>query len=310
MTDNLVMIMKVDTMNDDQPFIQFYQDYPHLHAMSLAARVTAIATHFLGQPYVFEPLGEANEGIYSRLPLYRIDQFDCVTFVDTVLALTHATNFTQFRKNILNIRYTNQQIDYTQRTDWFTDLEWNPHLQQLGYIKDATLRIVDQNKKPIAKLAETVINKPVWYAQKTLSNLDLPQLSTEQAQQRLIQLKAEGEKFTAQSSILSYIPLTKLFDLEGQPDTALWTQLPKVAVIEIVRPNWRPVNPKDKSIDYGTHLNVSHIGIAIHTLTGVLFYHAATGKTVTCLPLIDYLHSFLDDQRPAPVSGIHIEEIL
>lgn len=302
--------MQTDIMNYDQPFIQFYQDHPRLHTMDLAARVTAIATHFLGQPYVFEPLGEAEEGIYSSLPLYRMDQFDCVTFVDTVLALAHASNFTQFRENILNIRYAQRQIDYTQRTDWFTDLEWNPHLQQSGYIKEATLRIVDPHKKPLAQFAETVINKPAWYAQKTLSNLDLPQLSTEHAQQRLAQLKAEGEKLTAQPSVLSYLPLTRLFDSAGQPDTALWTQLPEVAVIEIVRPNWRPVNPKDKSTDYGTHLNVSHIGIAIHTLTGVLFYHAASGKTVMCLPLTDYLHSFLDDQRPAPVSGIHIEEIL
>lgn len=303
-------MIKADTMNDDQPFIQFYHDNPHLHAMDLATRITAIATHFLGRPYLFEPLGEADEGIYSKLPLYRMDQFDCVTLVDTVLALTYAADFAQFRKNILTIRYANQQIDYTQRTDWFTDLEWNPHLQQLGYIKEATLRIVDQHKKPIAQLARTVINKPEWYRQKTLSNLDLPPLSIEQAQQRLAQLKAEGKKFTAQPSVLSYLPLTKLFDLEGRPDAALWAQFPKVAVIEIVRPHWRPVNPKDKSVDYGTNLNVSHVGIAIHTLTGIIFYHATIGKTVMRLPLIDYLHSFLDDQRPAPVKGIHIEEIL
>ncbi len=296
-------------MDHDLGFIQFYQAHPDLQAMDIATRISTIAAYFLGQPYQFEPLGEGPEGIYSNLPLYRTDQFDCVTFVDTVLALTHAPDFEQFKKMMLQIRYANEQIDYTQRTDWFTDLEWNPHVQRLGYIQEATLQIADSSKQSIARFAKTIINKPEWYAQKTLYNLDLPHLSAEEIQQRLTELKAEAKKFTAQLSLLSYIPLTALFDAEGQPDSALWNQLPPLAVIEIVRPNWRPVNPKDKSMDYGTHLNVSHIGIAIQTKNDRLFYHAASAKTIVCLPLVTYLQAFLDDNRTSPISGIHIEEI-
>jgi len=303
------MITMTDTVNYDQPFIQFYQAHPNLQTLDLQARVAAIAQLFLKQPYQFEPLGEGVEGRYSTLPLYRADQFDCVTFVDTVLALAHATDFNQFKQAILEIRYANQKIDYTQRTDWFTDFEWNPNLQRLGYIQDVTLSVLDENKKSIAEKTTAIINKPDYYAQKTMANLNLPNLSNETAQQRLAELKAEGKKFTAQPSVLSYIPLTKLFDSQGQPNIAAWKQFPPAAVIEIVRPNWRPVNPKDKQTDYGTHLNVSHIGIAIHTSAGIIFYHAATGDAVVKLPLTNYLHSFLDDSRPAPVSGIHIEKI-
>ncbi|MCD6040043.1 MAG: hypothetical protein K0S27_1443 [Gammaproteobacteria bacterium] len=305
------MIATTDIVNHDQAFVQFYQSHPNLLALPLSNRITTITQQFLNSPYQFEPLGEGHTGIYSHLPLYRADAFDCVSFVDTTLALSNAANFAQFKKNIIAIRYTNQKVDYTQRTDWFTDYEWNPHLQQLGYIQDVTPKFMDSNKKPIAEEAKTIINKPEFYAQKTLSNLELPDLSDEKKQQRLAQLKAEGENFTAQPSTLSYLPLTKLFDAHGEPVLALWNQFPPVAVIEIVRPNWRPLNPKDPSIDYGTNLNVAHVGIAIHTTHGVMIYHASSvSHKVVCLPLIDYLHSFLEDSRSAPVKGIHVEEIL
>ncbi len=304
------MITIADTVDHDQPFIQFYQAHPGLSAMDLQARLTTIAEFFLDKPYQFEPLGEGIQGIYSNLPLYRADQFDCVTYIDTLLALAHAADFNQFKKNILQIRYVSHPIDYTKRTDWFTDLEWNPRLQQLGYIQDATLTILDENKKPVAMQASTLINKPEFYAQKILANLDLQNLSVETAKERLAQLQAEGKKFTTQPSVLSYIPLTTLFDSQGQPNAAIWMQFPLVSVIEVVRPHWRPVNPKDKQTDYGTHLNVTHLGLAIRTSTGILFYHASTGKSVIKLLLTDYLHPFLEDVRPAPIRGIHIEKII
>ncbi|MCC2666300.1 MAG: hypothetical protein K0S63_216 [Gammaproteobacteria bacterium] len=297
-------------MTYDAAFIQFYQDYPHLHTMDLPLRLTTIANSFLGVPYQFEPLGEGENGIYSTFPLYRADQFDCVTFVDTVLAMANATNFFQFEKNILSIRYRQPEINYIYRTDWFTDLEWNPRLQQLGFIKDTTQEILDSNQKPIAEFTTTIINKPEFYEKKTIANLNIPNLSLEETQKRLIQLRSEGEKFTPESSTLAYIHLSHLFDTQHEPNAALWNQLPAAAIIEIVRPNWRPLLLKDNNRDYGTHLNVSHLGIAIRTLTNILFYHASINKEVVCLPFVDYLKSFLNDQRPTPVSGIHIETII
>jgi len=302
---------KIKPMAYDAAFIQFYQGYPELYTIDLPSRLTIIASYFLGIPYHFEPLGESEHGIYSRLPLYRADQFDCVTFVDTVLALANSKNFSEFDKNILAIRYTQYEINYINRTDWFTDLEWNPRLQELGYIQDTTQDILNAHQKSIAEFTTAIINKPEFYAKKTVANLNIPNLSLEQTKTLLEQLRAEGEKFTPQSSILSYIALSDLLDTQGQPNLTLWNQLPVIAVIEIVRPNWRPVNPKDQNSDYGTNLNISHLGIMIRTKTDFIFYHASSiSKKVVCLPLIDYLKSFLDDPRPAPVSGIHIEAII
>jgi hypothetical protein len=298
-------------MTYDAAFIQFYQDHPDLHTMDLPLRLATIADSFLGVPYQFEPLGEGENGTYSTLPLYRADQFDCVTYVDTVLALANATNFFQFEKNILRVRYSQPEINYIYRTDWFTDLEWNPRLQQLGFIKDTTQEILDPQQKPLAEFTTAIINKPEFYEKKTVANLNVPHLSLEETEKRLIHLRAEGEKFTPESSTLAYIHLSHLFDTHREPNAAVWNQLPAIAVIEIVRSNWRPFLLKDNNRDYGTHLNVSHLGIAIRTLTDILFYHASIIKNeVVCLPLVDYLKSFLDDQRPTPVSGIHIETII
>jgi hypothetical protein len=301
-------------MDYDVAFTQFYQNHRGLQTLSLPSRISTIASSFLDRPYQFEPLGEGPDGLYSILPLYRSDTFDCVTFVDTVLALTNATNFDQFKKNIQDIRYSRQRIDYTQRTDWFTDLEWNPNAQRLGYIQDVTRDIVDQNKKSIAQIAETIIDKPGWYAKKTLVDLDLPaELTAEQKQERLAQILAEGKKFKTQPSHFSYLPLSQLFDKQGQPNFTIWQQLPDTAVIELVRPNWRPVDPKDRNKDYGTNLNVSHVGLAVRKPEGIIFYHASfNAKKVVNQPLTDYLKAFLEENKPGmvPVAGIHVEKIL
>lgn len=201
----------IDTTHYDQPFIDFYQSHPALYAQSLQTRVATIADYFLNQPYQFEPLGEGEQGRYSTLPLYRGDQFDCVTFVNTVLAMVHASDLQQFQQSFVKIRYLNQQIDYTQRSDWFTDLEWNPHLQNLGYIKDITATFVDKDNQPVAKIATAIINKPDYYIQKTITDLNLPQLSETEFENRLAELKAEGKKFNAISSFLSYIPFSAFF---------------------------------------------------------------------------------------------------
>lgn len=296
-------------MNHDQPILDFYKKYPEWAFFNLFTRVDTLTNHFLNRPYQFEPLGEGPEGIYSSLPLYRTDSFDCVTFVNTILASAESADIDQFKENIIRLRYKNQQIDYTKRTDWFTDLEWNPNAQQLGWIEDITRSFQDESS-PVIKIAKTIIDKPGWYAQKTLANLDLPTFPENELKKRLEQLKTEGQKFKPEESMLDYIPLTALFNKEGKPNNLLWQQMPTLSIIEIVRPNWRPVDPKEKSKDYGTNLNVTHLGIGIKIKDVLWFRHASIGNKVVNLPLTDYLKDFLNDPRPAPILGIHIERII
>ena len=112
-----------------------------------------VAKYFLGAPYLFEALGEGELGSYSQEPLYRADCFDCVTYVNTVMALTFAKSLSEFKNIINKIRYKNSVPKYINRTDWFTDLEWIPNMQSLGFLSDATT--CDG-----VEIAETLIGEP------------------------------------------------------------------------------------------------------------------------------------------------------
>ena len=76
-------------------------------------KIETAAKFFLDLPYLFEPLGEGADAPYYQEPLYRTDKFDCVTFVDTILALINSHDLSQFKKNILRIRYLKNEINYT-----------------------------------------------------------------------------------------------------------------------------------------------------------------------------------------------------
>jgi hypothetical protein len=302
----LVVVAPYNMHEFDQKLELFYAHLPP--ETNPVTRLEEAARYFLDRPYVFEPLGEGPESPYYQEPLYRTDLFDCVTYLDTVLALAKSNNFADFKKNIIQIRYHHQKIHYTHRTDWFTDLEWIPNTQEIKWIADVTSKIVDKKQQPVIEIARTIIDKPNWYRVKTMRALHLLQsLPLDEAQQRLTQLQAESEKFIACTSSLTYVPLTKLFDAGGNPDHFLFDQIPLNCMIALARPNWGiRDNFKDYPQGYGTNLNVCHVGLSIRTQAGLTFYHASAeeGKVLQ-LPLEVYLKKYLGSD----IKGIHIEEI-
>lgn len=292
----------------DQKIDNYYQSNAAQH--QLTKRLESAATFFLDQPYAWEPLGEGAGGKYYQEPLYRTDRFDCVTFVDTVLALSKSTDLNQFKQSILQLRYTDQEINYTHNTEWFTDLEWLPNVRKRGWLEDITDQVINKNDKPIAKMASTIIDKPNWYKVRPMKALRLEKpLAKEEAQRLLLELQAEGHAFKAVPSTLSYLPLTELFDSAGKPNTFLFDQIPSGSVVVIVRPDWQIRDHLEGYPNgYGTNLNVSHLGIAIRTREGLMFFHASSvDKKVVRLPLTEYLKHYINSPT---IKGIHVEKIL
>lgn len=267
---------------------------------------------FLGAPYSLEPLGEGVGGEYSEEPLYRTDRFDCVSYVNTVLSLAHSSNLTQFRQNMINVRYAGLRQEYIHRTDWFTDLEWIPNIQRLGWIVDVTWKIVDRQQQPIALMAKTLIDKPNWYVKRPLNAIHRLDPLLTKNQKVLDTLHQQSKKFSVQSSSLSYLPLNRLFDAEGRPDPRLFQQIPSGSIIFIVRPNWNIRDDFNHSpgypSGYGTNLNVSHIGFAFRTEAGLEFCNSSSlhGKVI-CESLTTYLHKYLNSPT---VKGIHVEKVV
>ena len=111
-------------------------------ADSFSDIILNVSHEFLGRPYALGPLGEG-EGIDAD-PLYRFDKFDCLTFVETVLAQSYTQNSTaSFRtpsdyrdnyfKNLMNkIRYKDGIISFVTRNH-FQNPDWvenNSHFVQ------------------------------------------------------------------------------------------------------------------------------------------------------------------------------------
>ncbi|WP_428411298.1 N-acetylmuramoyl-L-alanine amidase-like domain-containing protein [Legionella sp.] len=269
--------------------------------ISMTARIDWISKYFLGVPYVLGSLGEGPKARYDQFPQYRVDAFDCDTYVNTIVALALANSLPSFKQCMQKMRYSNGKVSYIQRTH-FTGLDWNQYHQQEGIFKDITQSFKNKDNESVAQMANTTIEKPNWYAYKTIETIRLQNANKAEQEKRLEELKAKGAKLEVTSENVPYLPLTALFPEQNKPDLQLFGQIPNGAIIEIVRPNW---NVKDK---IGTSLNISHLGFAIWKDKVVYFREASSeyGKVVD-VPLINYLRDAL---KSPTIKGINIQVIV
>lgn len=300
---NLIFAESTDfSLQQTDHFIaQLYHSLNHKPKQEMTARLVKVSGLFLNKPYLLTALGEGQAGDFDQAPLYRIDAFDCETYVDTVLALAFANNLSTFQHCIRQIRYREGHVSFIDRNH-FTCLDWNRNNQQQQFLQDITLTIRDQFDHPVAKMATSLIDKPSWYQHFTLQKIRLPQASTAEQAHRLQQLKQQGLSLPKTRSSIPYIPLTALFDRNNQANEQLLQQIPQAAIIEIVRPNW------DLSAKIGTHLNVSHLGFAIWHRNQLFFRQASsTQARVVDVLLIDYLRAAKADPT---IQGINIQVAL
>ncbi|MFX7825307.1 N-acetylmuramoyl-L-alanine amidase-like domain-containing protein, partial [Acinetobacter baumannii] len=74
-------------------------------------------------------LGNAGEGdrdVFDQDPLWRLDVFDCTTFVETVLAASLATDRAGFERELFDIRYHDGRVRYLSRNH-FPETDWIPN---------------------------------------------------------------------------------------------------------------------------------------------------------------------------------------
>lgn len=105
-------------------------------AAPIAARVEAASSPFLGRPYVRAPLGEG-EGPAPR-PRFRTDAFDCLTLVETAIALAYGGGEPQTRLVLDDIRYgAGSPVAYSNRLH-LMEAQWIPDMIRKGYLEEAT----------------------------------------------------------------------------------------------------------------------------------------------------------------------------
>jgi cell wall-associated NlpC family hydrolase len=120
----------------------------HLSQRSMAEIMQAVSEQFLGAPYA--------EGLLDRSPqetlVTTLNQFDCVLFVESVLALSRgiaAQDYTEttFAQHIREQRYVNGLMDgYCSRLHYFSS--WIDNNQQKGLVISL---IPDKGGRPLGK---------------------------------------------------------------------------------------------------------------------------------------------------------------
>jgi len=85
---------------------------------STGSRIDVLSSHFLGHSYKPNPLiGSADR---AEVFTASLDGFDCVTYIETVLALARASNVDDFIEWLRKIRYEQGRIQWERRNHYMT----------------------------------------------------------------------------------------------------------------------------------------------------------------------------------------------
>lgn len=281
----LLATVKVSASVDDRDMAAVFKQIETVTAID--QRVEIISRQFIDKPYHLGALGEGVNGKYDKNPLYRSDGFDCQTYVSTVVALSHSQTLTEFKQNIIQVRYANNTPRYLERNH-FVSSDWNINNQKKGFIEDITTSIYDEQGKHVHKTAITIINKASWFAHNAQNK-------------RQKQLINDSKHIASKRATIAYIPLSVLFHKTGKSNAYLFAQIPSGSIIEIVRPNW------NLKASIGTNLNVSHLGIAIRRGNQLYFREASSvHKKVVEIPLTHYLKQYRNSKT---IKGINIQRV-
>jgi cell wall-associated NlpC family hydrolase len=88
------------------------------HEPRAATRIDVLSRHFLGHAYEPNPLiGSADT---AEVFTASLDGFDCVTYIETVVALARASNVDDFTEWLRKIRYERGRIQWKQRNHYMT----------------------------------------------------------------------------------------------------------------------------------------------------------------------------------------------
>ena len=233
--------------------------------------------------------------------MYNLDAFDCLTYVETILALAHSYNSSTFKAQHIAIKYTGSIPQFSTRNH-FANIQWNTNAHQLGWLTDYTNDIHNQKQQPITRLLRTDINIPGWFnalaSNDALWHRYTQQHLTPDIQTQLHQL-AHNSQIT--QSVMTYIPYKQLIDAHGTMPSAITEQLPPFSVVEFVRKDW----PHNNTL--GTRLDVSHIGFLIHTNHQVILRHAS--EVAGAVIEEDFGRYLLGLSKQPSFAGIHLEHI-
>jgi len=111
------------------------------------ARAAAATRPLVGVPYAPSPLGEG--GGRDPDPRFRLDAFDCMTFIETAVALASAASLDEVRIALDDIRYSGAPTFAARNHEVLS--QWIPENVRKGWVADVTVPIAGALARPAVK---------------------------------------------------------------------------------------------------------------------------------------------------------------
>lgn len=221
-------------------------------------KIINASNQFLGTPYQFDSLKDQKYSHPSK-----IISLDCLTFIQTVLALSHTHH--DFADKLNQARYLKKPYNYMNRIH-FTHLDLNTHYQKLGWIKPPGTNFCPlKHSSTLIKLKQFWTQKLIQKGFKSSIDKDL-----------FLQSLPESKK-----SSIHYIPKEKLVHNNDIHHDYLPCLQP-VMLVEFIHENWHP-----KGLN--TPLQTSHLGLLIKQKNRWILRHASLKKGVIDQDFVEYI---------------------
>ncbi len=101
-----------------------YIAWVHTAEPDLRKRIAAIGRKNIGQPYVLNLLGEFPFEVHDDLPMFNLQQSDCVVFAEHTYAMALSRSWEEFFWMLQRIRYRDGVIGVATRNH-YTEMDWN-----------------------------------------------------------------------------------------------------------------------------------------------------------------------------------------
>lgn len=153
----------------DYPNIDRYLNIQGRIGLSFGEQIKLLSGRFLGCPYSAAPLKGSTQ-IHEEL-VVSFESFDCVTYVETVLALALVETPEQFLSELINIRYLNGEVDWFSRNHYMVD--WVERNEARGLLYNLTQSI---SHITVERTLSSLANYPTQ--QRALSYIPVPEFLT------------------------------------------------------------------------------------------------------------------------------------
>lgn len=124
-------------------------------------RIDFFSRALLGAPYdSVGPTGEGRSGAYDTAPLWNFDAFDCVTYIEHVLALALASTPGDFLPELLALRYRGGAVGYETRNHFFY-ADW----------MSANARLLEIQPPPNPHRVSRTVSRRAFFARKGIDTV-------------------------------------------------------------------------------------------------------------------------------------------